>query len=135
MAERQGVDIRQYRVIYELCDDIKKALEGLLAPEERIEPRAAAEVRQLFRFGKKIGIVAGSIVVDGVVDRRHFAKVVRDGVIVRERCNFQSLRRFKDDAREVRAGMECGIRLAGFDDIHVGDRIETYEILAIARTL
>ena len=135
MAVRHGVDIRSYRVIYDLCDDIKKALEGLLAPEERIEPRATVEVRQMFNFGKKIGVVAGSMVTDGVLNRNQFAKIVRDGVVVRERCKFQSLRRFKDDVREVRAGMECGIRLEGFDDIHVGDRIETYEVVAIARTL
>ena len=134
-AEHSGVDIRHYRVIYELCDDIKKALEGLLAPEERIEPRSVAVVREIFRFGKKIGMVAGTIVSEGVVDRKHFAKVVRDGVVVRDRCKFQSLRRFKDDVREVRAGLECGIRLEGFDDIHVGDRIETFEVVSIARTL
>ena len=135
LAERHGVDIRSYRVIYDLCDDIKKALEGLLAPEEKIEPRATIEVRQMFNFGKKIGVVAGSMVTDGVVNRKQFAKIVRDGVVVRDRCKFLSLRRFKDDVKEVRAGMECGIRLEGFDDIHVGDRIETYEVVAVARTL
>ncbi|MCH7872553.1 MAG: translation initiation factor IF-2, partial [Planctomycetes bacterium] len=135
LAERHGVDIRSYRVIYDVCDDLKKALEGLLAPEERIEPRATLVVRQMFNFGKKIGIVAGTMVTDGLVNRKQFAKIVRDGVVVRDRCKFQSLRRFKDDVKEVRAGMECGIRLEGFDDIHVGDRIETYEIVEIARTL
>jgi len=109
-------------------------LEGLLSPEERIEPRASAEVRQVFHISK-VGLVAGSYVRDGTIERGHFAKVVRDGVVVREGCKFSSLRRFKDDVREVRAGMECGIRLEGFDDLHVGDAVETYEIVKIARTL
>jgi translation initiation factor IF-2 len=135
LAEQHGVDVRPYRVIYEVCDDIKKALEGLLEPEERIEARGTAEVRELFRLGKRIGLVAGSYVTNGVVDRSHQAKVVRDGVVVREHCTFASLRRFKDDVKEVRAGLECGIRLEGFDDVHVGDIIETYEVTKIARTL
>jgi translation initiation factor IF-2 len=134
LAEQDGVEVRSYRVIYDIHDDVKKALEGLLAPEERIEPRAAAEVRDLFRLGKKVGVVAGSYVTDGVVDRNHFAKVIRDGVVVRERCRFASIRRFKDDVKEVRAGLECGIKLEGFDDIHIGDVIETYEIVKVART-
>ncbi len=135
LADRHGVDVRTYRVIYDVCDDIKKALEGLLEPEERIEARGTAEVRDLFRLGKRIGLIAGSYVTDGVVDRTHRAKVVRDGVVVRENCGFGSLRRFKDDVKEVRAGLECGIRLEGFDDVHVGDIIETYEIVKVARTL
>jgi len=135
LAEQHGVDIRSYRVIYNVCDDVRKALEGLLEPEQRIEARAAAEVRQLFRLSRKIGMVAGSYVTDGVVDRNHLAKVVRDGVVVREGCKVASLRRFKDDVKEVRAGMECGIRLEAFDDVHIGDLIETYEIIKIARTL
>ena len=92
-------------------------------------------MRELFRLGKKIGVVAGSYVTEGTIDRNHFAKIIRDGVIVREGCRFASLRRFKDDAKEVRAGLECGIRLEGFDDVHVGDIIETYDITEVARTL
>ncbi len=134
LAEQGGVDIRSYRVIYNVVDDIKLALEGLLAPEERIESRATAEVRQLFRVSKA-GMIAGSYVTDGVLDRNHFAKVVRDGVVVRDRCKIASLRRFKDDVREVRAGLECGIRLEGFDDLHVGDVVESFEIVEVARTL
>jgi translation initiation factor IF-2 len=134
LAERHGVDIRPYRVIYDVCDEVKKALEGLLAPEERIENRASAEVRQVFHISK-VGMVAGSYVTEGTVDRNHFARVVRDGVVVRERSKLASLRRFKDDSREVHSGLECGIRLEGFDDLHVGDIIQTYEVLKIARTL
>ncbi len=135
LAEQHGVDIRPYRVIYDVRDDIKKALEGLLAPEEKPETRGTAEVRQVFHLSKGKGVVAGSLVADGVIDRGNLARVIRDGVIVREGSKFASLRRFKDDVKEVRAGMECGIRLEGFDDIHAGDVVEAYEILKIARTL
>ncbi len=134
LGEQHGVDIRSYRVIYDVHDEIKKALEGLLEPEERIEARAVAEVRQVFHI-TKVGTVAGSFVTEGTVNRSHFAKVLRDGLVVRDRCTFASLRRFKDDAKEVRSQMECGIRLEGFDDLHVGDVIETFEIVKIARTL
>ncbi len=134
LAEQNGVEIRPYRVIYEVCDDIRKALSGMLAPEEKIEPRASIQVRQIFRI-TKVGMVAGCYVTSGPVERSHLAKVVRDGVVVREGCRFSSLRHLKDDVREVRAGMECGLRLEGFEDIHVGDVIETYEIVKIARTL
>jgi translation initiation factor IF-2 len=134
LAEEHGVEIRSYRVIYDVADEIKKALEGLLAPEERIESRGKAEVRSIFHISK-VGVVAGSYVLDGVIDRSHFAKVIRDGVVLREGCKFASVRRFKDDVKEVRAGLECGLRLEGFEDLHVGDLLETYEIVKIARTL
>lgn len=135
LCDQHGVDVRSYRVIYDVCDDIKKALEGLLAPEESRETRATAEVRELFRLSRKAGVIAGSMVTDGTLNRSHLAKVIRDGVIVREGAAIASLRRFKDDVKEVRAGMECGIRLEGFDDIHVGDIIEAYEVIKTARTL
>ncbi len=135
LAEQHGVEIRPYRVIYDVADDIKKALEGLLAPEERPEHRGTALVKEVFHLSKGKGVVAGSQISDGIVNRNQLAKVLRDGVVVREGCKFASLRRFKDDVKEVRNGMECGIRLEGFDDIHAGDTIETYEILKIARTL
>ncbi|RME37363.1 MAG: translation initiation factor IF-2 [Planctomycetota bacterium] len=135
LAEHHGVDIRTYRVIYDVCDDVKKALEGMLAPEEVLETRGTAEVRELFRMSKKVGLVAGCYVTDGVVNRNHLVKIVRDGVVVREGCAIASLRRFKDDVKEVRAGLECGIKLDGFDDLHVGDVLEAYEIVQVARTL
>ncbi len=135
LADHHGVDVRPYRVIYDVHDDIKKALEGLLAPEERFEPRGAAEVREIFRLSRKAGVVAGSFVTENVLNRTHLGKIIRNGTVIREGCKFLSLRRFKDDVKEVRAGMECGIRFEGFDDVHVGDTIETYEIVKIARTL
>jgi translation initiation factor IF-2 len=134
MAEEHGVDVRPYRVIYDVCDDIRKALSGMLTPEERIESRAAAQVRQIFRV-TKIGAVAGCYISQGPLERNQLAKVMRDGVVVRQDCKIASLRHLKDDVREVRSGMECGIRLEGFDDVHVGDVIETYEVIKIARTL
>ncbi len=134
LAEQHGVEIRSYRIIYDVVDDVKKALEGLLAPEEKLEARATVEVRQIFHFGK-LGLVAGCFVPSGTVERSHLAKVVRDGVVIREGCKFASLRRFKDDVKEVRAGMECGIRLDGFDDVHAGDIIQTYEVIKIAQKL
>jgi len=126
--------VRSYRVIYDVCDDIKKALEGLLTPDERIESRGSAEVRQVFHVSK-VGLVAGSYVTSGTVERNHLAKIIRNGAVVREGCKFASVRRFKDDVREVRTGMECGLRLDGFDDLKVGDVIETYEVVKVARTL
>jgi len=135
LAENHGVDIRFYRVIYDVCDEIKKALEGLLAPAESVEMRGTAQVREVFRLSRKAGVVAGSMVTEGSIDRRHRAKVIRDGVVVREGASLASLRRFKDDVREVKAGLECGIRLENFDDLHVGDVIQTYEIVKSARTL
>jgi len=134
LAEEHGVDIRFYKVIYDVTDDIKKALEGLLTPDEVSEQRGMAEVREVFRI-TKVGLVAGSYVREGTIANSHLARVVRDGAVVRDNCKFDSLRRFKDDVKEVRTGMECGIRLVGFDDIKVGDMIETFEIMKIARTL
>ncbi|MFQ5413563.1 MAG: translation initiation factor IF-2 [Phycisphaerae bacterium] len=134
LAEQHGVDIRSYRVIYDVNNDIRRALEGLLAPDEHVEFRATAEVRNVFHISK-LGVVAGCYVTNGTVDRNHLVKVVRDGVIVREGCRIGSLRRFKDDAKTVRNGLECGIRLEGFDDVHAGDVIETYDVVKVARTL
>jgi len=109
-------------------------MSGLLTPEMRIEARASVDVRMVFRI-TKVGLVAGSYVTNGTLERNHLAKVIRNGVVVREGCKISSLRHVKDDVREVRAGMECGIRLEGFEDVHEGDRIETYEVLKIARSL
>jgi translation initiation factor IF-2 len=134
LAERHGVEVRPYRVVYDVTDDIKKALEGLLTPDEIIESRGIAQVREVFRI-TRLGVVAGCYVTEGVIHRSHVAKLIRDGVVVRDGSKLESLRRFKDDVKEVRAGMECGIRLEGFDDVHAGDVIEVYEVVKVARTL
>ncbi|UCG16975.1 MAG: translation initiation factor IF-2 [Phycisphaerales bacterium] len=134
LAEASRVDIRYYRVVYEVVDEIIKAMESKLAPEQKQEPRGTAEVRQIFKVSK-VGWVAGCMVTDGIVSRNHLARIVREGVVVREDCRIDSLRHFKEDVKEVRAGMECGIRLEGFDDVKPGDVLEIYEIIQVARTL
>ncbi len=143
LADTSGVDIRSYRVIYELVDDIRRALEGLLPREQNEETRGKAEVRNTFRVSR-VGMVAGCMVTDGVIQRSHNVRVIRNGVIIipteedvkrRRHRSIASLRRFKDDAREVRAGMECGIRVENFDDVKEGDRLEAYEVIETARKL
>ncbi|MEE9296876.1 MAG: translation initiation factor IF-2 [Phycisphaerae bacterium] len=134
LAEEKGVDVRQYKVIYEVADDVKAALEGLLTPDEKMETRGTCTVREVFSI-TKVGQVAGCMVTDGVVQRNHLLRLIRDGTVVRDRSKIGSLRRFKDDVKEVRAGMECGIRIEGFDDVKPQDVIEAYEIVKLARTL
>jgi translation initiation factor IF-2 len=134
LAERLGVEVRQYRVIFDVIDDLLKALLGLLEPERRVEPRGAAEVREIFKVSR-VGVVAGCIVSDGVIHRNHRARLVRDGRIVLEDVPIASLRRFKDDAREVRAGLECGIKLQDFDDVKPGDVIQAFEVVEVAQKL
>jgi len=134
LAEQRGVPIRLYRVIYDLTDDLKRSLEGMLEPEERLEVRGRAEVREVFRISR-IGVVAGCYVTDGIIARNLKVRVIRDNVVIRDEAQIQSLRRFKDDVREVRQGMECGLKIADFDDIKVGDVIEAYEVVKVPRKL
>ena len=133
VAAREGVDIRLYSVIYEAVEDVRSALEGMLMPEEKEVLLGAAEVRQLFKV-PRVGTVAGCYVTEGVMDRRGRVRVVRDGVQVYD-GELASLKRFKDDVREVREGFECGLSVAGFNDIKVGDVIECYRVESVARTL
>jgi len=134
LAEQKGVDIRFYDVIYDLTDDVVKAAEGLLEPELKLEVLGHAEVRQAFRISK-VGMVAGCYVSDGVIERHAQIRVTRDGIVVEKDRRLQQLKRFKDDAREVRAGQECGMLIDGYDDIKVGDVIECYKTLEVRRTL
>jgi translation initiation factor IF-2 len=133
LADREGVDVRLYRVIYEAIDDIRSALSGMLKPEEREIELGRAEVRALFRV-PRVGVVAGSYVVSGNITRNSRARVVRDGVVVYE-GRIGSLRRFKDDVREVAEGFECGISIENFQDVHEGDIIEAFEVREVARQL
>ncbi|HSJ64911.1 MAG TPA: translation initiation factor IF-2 [Gemmatimonadaceae bacterium] len=133
MAEREGVDIKLYRVIYEAVADVRAALEGLLRPEERDVITAEIEVREVFKV-PKVGTVAGCFVRSGTVTRGNRIRVIRDGVEVYD-GTIESLRRFKDDVREVREGFECGIGIANFNDIKIGDVLETYRTEEVARTL
>jgi len=132
-AEREDVDIRVYEVIYEAVDDVTSALEGMLAPEKRETIDGSAEVREVFRVSK-VGTIAGSYVVEGRIDRKGYARLIRDGIVVYNGA-ISSLKRFKDDAKEVREGFECGIGIENFNDIKVGDVIECYAVEEIARTL
>ena len=132
-AEREQVDVRTYRVIYEAVDDVRKALEGLLKPEERETVLGEAEVLQVFKVSK-VGTIAGCMVRSGLIQRTAKARVVRDGVTVYTGA-FSSLKRFKDDVKEVREGLECGIGIENFNDLKVGDRIESFRLEEIKRTL
>ncbi|MGE5225813.1 MAG: translation initiation factor IF-2 [Planctomycetaceae bacterium] len=131
LAEKEGIDIRLYRVIYDAIDDIKAALSGLLKPEEREKVLGEAEVRQTFRV-PRLGVIAGSYVRNGLIRRNAKARLLRDGVIVYD-GKVASLRRFKDDVAEVRDGYECGIGLENYQDIKDGDVIEAYEVEEVAR--
>lgn len=133
IAQREGVDIRVYRVIYEAMDDIRRAMEGLLGAEEQETIRAAVEVRQVYKLSKS-GTVAGCYVTEGKVQRNHHARLIRDGMVVWE-GGIASLKRFKDDVREVASGFECGIRLENYAALKIGDIIETFTIEEIQRKL
>ncbi len=129
----QNVDVRYYSIIYEAIDDIRLALTGMLAPEVKEQIVGLAEVRDVFR-SSKFGTVAGCLVVDGYVRRNNPIRVLRDNVVIFE-GELESLKRFKDDASEVRAGTECGIGVKGYNDVKVGDQIECFERVEIARQL
>jgi translation initiation factor IF-2 len=132
-AEREQVDVRTYRIIYEAVEDVRNALEGLLKPEERETVLGEAEVLQLFKVSK-VGTIAGCMVRSGTIQRTAKARVTRDGTPVYT-GTLSSLKRFKDDAREVREGLECGIGIENFNDLKVGDRIESFRMEEIKRTL
>jgi translation initiation factor IF-2 len=133
LAEKEGVDIRLYRVIYDAIDDLKSALSGMLKPEQREVELGRAEVRAIFRV-PRLGVVAGCYVTDGKIERDARARLVRDGVVVYE-GKIGSLRRFKDDVREVASGYECGISIEGYQDVKEGDLIEAFEVHEVARTI
>jgi len=133
LAEKEGVDIRTYRVIYDAIDDIKSALSGLLKPEQHERILGEAEVRETFRV-PKLGVIAGSYVRSGTIRRNSRARLVRDGVVVYD-GKIASLRRFKDDVGEVRDGYECGIGLENYQDLKDGDIVEAYEVEEVARSI
>jgi translation initiation factor IF-2 len=127
LAEREGIDIRYYSVIYQAIEDVEAALKGLLKPEYEEAQLGTAEVREVFRV-PKIGNVAGSLVRSGTISRGSKARLIRDGVVVADNLTVDSLKRFKDDVTEVRDGYECGIGLGSFNDIKIDDVIETFEM-------
>ncbi len=133
LAENNNIDIRYYNIIYDAVDDVKAAMSGLLTPERRENHVGLVEIRQVIRV-PKVGLVAGCMVLDGVVKRSSHARLLRDHVVIWT-GELNSLRRFKDDVREVKAGMECGLSLKGYDEIQVNDRLEIFEVEEVARTI
>jgi translation initiation factor IF-2 len=133
LAETAGIDIRYYNIIYDAVDEVKAALGGMLAPEKKENVLGLVEVRQVFRISK-VGTVAGCYVTEGVVRRGGKVRVLRDNVVIHD-GELDSLKRFKDDVREVKAGFECGLSVRSFNDINVGDHLEVYEVQEVARTL
>lgn len=133
LIESEGVDVRYYSIIYEAIDDVKAAMQGLLSPEIREDIIGLAEVRDVFR-SSKLGAIAGCLVIDGVLKRNNPIRVLRDNVVIYE-GELESLRRFKDDVKEVQSGTECGLGVKNYNDVKVGDQIECYERVSVQRTL
>jgi translation initiation factor IF-2 len=133
MIKESGTDVRYYSIIYEAIDDVKQVLSGMLAPEVKEQIVGIAQVREVFR-SSKFGTVAGCIVMEGYVRRNNPIRVLRDNVVIFE-GGLESLRRFKDDVNEVRAGTECGIGVKNYNDVRVGDQIECYSRVEVARTV
>jgi translation initiation factor IF-2 len=133
LAETTGVDIRYYNIIYAMVDEIKAALSGMLAPEKRESIMGTVEVRQVFTVSK-IGTIAGCMVLDGIIKRGARVRVLRDDVVIHD-GELDSLKRFKDDVKEVKSNFECGLSVKNFNDLQVGDKLEAYEIIEVARAL
>jgi translation initiation factor IF-2 len=133
LAQEKRVDVRNYQVIYELISQVRAAMEGLLEPEERETVTAHCEVKQVFR-STRLGTVAGCSVTDGTVQRSAFCRVVRENQVVFS-GQLDSLRRFKDDVKEVKEGFECGIKIKGYDDVRESDKLEIFIVEKFARTL
>jgi translation initiation factor IF-2 len=133
LAEDKGVQVRRYDIIYQVTDDLKKALEGMLAPEKKETELGRAIVQRTFSISR-LGVIAGCRVIAGIIARNGRLRVIRDSRVIGE-YGIESLKREKDDAREVRDGLECGIKLAGFNDVKEGDILECYRIEEVARTL
>ena len=134
LAEREEIDIRTYSIIYDAIQDVRDALEGLLSPEKTEKTLGTAEVRAIFKV-PRIGTIAGSFVVDGKIKRNDKVRLIRDGVVIYDNASVASLRRVKDDVKEVASGYECGIGIEGYNDIKEGDQIEAFEVVETARTL
>jgi translation initiation factor IF-2 len=138
LAEDKGIQIREYNIIYNLTDDIKAALSGKLKPRQQVVHLGRAVVRETFKISR-VGTIAGCFVTNGTIERSAKVQVIRDGVVIYppadRTASLESLKRFKDDVREVREGFECGLKIAGYDDIKVGDVIQAYRIEQVQRTL
>jgi translation initiation factor IF-2 len=133
LAEATGIDIRYYNIIYDAVDDIKAAMSGMLSPEKREQSLGLVEIRQVIMVSK-VGAIAGCYVLEGVVRRGASVRLLRDNVVTWT-GELDSLKRFKDDVREVKSGFECGLTLKNFNDIKEGDQLEVFEVQEVARTL
>jgi len=133
LVSAHGIDVRYYNVIYEAVDEVKAALSGMLAPDRKENITGLVDIRQVFRISK-VGTVAGCYVLEGFARRNSLVRILRDNVVIHT-GELDSLKRFKDDVREVKAGFECGLSIKNFDDLRVGDQVETYEIVEVARSL
>jgi translation initiation factor IF-2 len=134
LAEKKGVDIRFYNIIYRITEDLQKSMVGLLEPEEQERTIGRAAVRTTFKVSK-VGTIAGCFVNDGVIRKNARVRLIRDNIVIRDNMTIESLKHFKNDASEVKAGLECGVKIARFDDVKTDDVFELYEILKVARTL
>ena len=134
IAEAKGVEIRLYNVIYRITEDLQKSMVGLLEPEEQENSLGRAVVRAAFKISR-VGTIAGCYVSSGLVSKNAKVRLVRDNIVLKDHLNIETLKHFKNDVREVKAGLECGIKVAGFDDIKIDDVLEFYEVVKIARTL
>ena len=133
LAENEGVEIRYYNIIYDAIDDVKAAMSGMLSPEEKEQITGTVEIRQVITVSK-VGNIAGCMVTDGVVKRDSKVRVIRNNVVIHT-GELSSLKRFKDDVKEVRMGFECGLMIKNFNEIMEGDQLECFDMIEVARTL
>jgi len=134
IADSKKVDIRLYSIIYRITEDLKAAMVGLLEPDYEEKTLGRLVVRNTFKVSS-LGTIAGCYVSSGLVKKNAKLKLIRDNIVIKDSCVIESLKHFKDDVREVKAGLECGVKVAGYDDIKVDDEFEAYEIIEVARTL
>ena len=133
MAEAEQIDIRLYSIIYDAINELKDAIEGMLSPERQEKIVANLEIRETFKISK-VGTIAGCMCLDGKINRNHNIRIIRDGIVVYT-GKLASLKRFKDDVKEVVSGQDCGLNIENFNDIKVGDIVEAYEIIEVKRKL
>ena len=133
LAEKEQIDIRLYSVIYQAIEELKSAMEGMLSPEIKEEITATVEVRETFKI-TKLGTVAGCMVKEGKIKRTNKIRLIRDGIVIYS-GDLGSLKRFKEDVKEVATGYECGLNIANYNDIKIGDLIEAYEEVEVKKTL
>jgi translation initiation factor IF-2 len=134
LAEQSGVEIRLYSVIYRITEDLQQSMVGLLEPEEKEKSLGRGVIRAAFKVSR-LGTIAGCYISEGVVTKGAKVRLIRDNVVIRDDLVIDSLKHFKDDVREVKTGMECGIKLAKFDDVKIDDVFGFYEIVKVARAL